>query len=150
MYSELQSCMMRSSRTIRFRTSFFASTCMTWACQLPPRHDRLSGLAHLPRHDHFGCCMLHLAALRSSWNSTPISSVSCLSSLPMPPGACASPAEGAGFGGGALRARPLRFFLFIVLGLNGSAMVSVRGAGRCQRSCAGCERGGRRRCRAVR
>lgn len=65
------------------------------------------------------------SALRSNRNSTPISRVSCLSSLARPPGTCASPAEGAGFGGGALRARPFRFFLFIVFGLNGSPMVAV-------------------------
>ena len=74
------------------------------------------------------------SAFKSSWNSTPISSVSCLSSLARLPGTWASPAEGAGFGGGALRASPLRFFLFIVLGLNGSAILLVGCAGRCQTS----------------
>jgi hypothetical protein len=69
------------------------------------------------------------SALRSSRNSTPISRVSCLSLFPMPPGICASPAEGAGLGAGALSARPLRFFRFIVFGFIRSPMVTV---------CAGC------------
>lgn len=63
---------------------------------------------------------------RSRRNSTPISRVSPLSTLPIPPGIWASPAEGAAFGAGAFRAKFLMFFLFIVFVLKASAMVTAR------------------------
>lgn len=67
--------------------------------------------------------------LRSSLNSSPISSVSALllSAFPIAPGACASPSDELGCfgGGGAFKARPLTFFLFRVLALNGSDIVLI-------------------------
>lgn len=140
--------MIRSSRTIRFRTSFLASTCIIWWAV-----SRASTAVSSRQHRTFlamttfvaACCTLltvppfpdpssrrtiKSSAFRSKRNSTPISSVSArLSSFR---GACESPAAGAGFGGGALRARPLTFFLFIVFVLNAeSAMMAVWGRRRC-------------------
>lgn len=62
------------------------------------------------------------SARKSNRNSTPISSVSPRSLLfPIPPGICASPAEGLGvLGCAAFNANPLTFFLFIVRVLKAS------------------------------
>jgi hypothetical protein len=144
MKGELHSCIICSSRTIRFLTSFLASTCII--CRVVS----ISGDASQPKSLTFRAMMTLVAACctlltvpplpapsslrttrssdrRSSRNSTPISRVSPRSTLlPSPPGICESPAEGVTFFGGAARARFRMFFLFIVLVLNAlSAIVAA-------------------------
>ena len=74
-------------------------------------------LSHVPHFDSKANVEKYIR--QSGLNSTPISNVSALRpSLPSAPGSCASSSEGTAGLEGALRARPLTFFLFIVRALN--------------------------------
>lgn len=120
--------MICSSLTICLRTSFFASTWMTWGYRfshLTPKHATwfrtflaiitfvaacitLLTVPPLPAPSSFKTMRSSLR--KSNLNSTPISKVSVLpTSFPSAPGICASPAEGTAFFADGVNARFLVF-----------------------------------------